>query len=384
MILKSLKYSEFKNQPHAWYLDEFTLSQVNLIVGKNASGKTRSLNIIRGVANLVSGEYLDQSQGVRRLPIGAGDFEFSFDSKGKTARYVLGLEHSKIYREEFSVDEKKYVKRKREGKGEIYYVREKKDISFQIPDTELAVVARRDAIQHPFLEDLYLWGKNTLHYEFGSEMGKRNLALFGKAKEAVDPNPKETEKVAAFMKSGLKQYGSPFKNKILRDMETIGYDIDDVGLEPMRNMMAVGVDAHPEGIFVKETDLQHRTYQHQLSQGMFRALSLIIQLNFAEFARLPSSILIDDIGEGLDFERSSKLIRLLIGKVRQSGVQLIMTTNDRFVMNNVPLEHWSVLTREGGHCKILNYQNSKKLFDEFEFTGLNNFDFFSSNFYSTN
>ncbi|MES1225487.1 MAG: ATP-binding protein, partial [Bacteroidota bacterium] len=54
---------------------------------------------------------------------------------------------------------------------------------------------------------------------------------------------------------------------------------------------------------------------------------------------------------------------------------------DRFVMNKVPLKYWSIIQRNLSGSKIFNYKNSKKVFDEFEFTGLNNFDFFSKNFF---
>jgi len=57
-----------------------------------------------------------------------------------------------------------------------------------------------------------------------------------------------------------------------------------------------------------------------------------------------------------------------------------MSTNDRFVMNNVPLEYWQVIQRKGGECRIYNYQNSKDIFDEFTYTGLNNFDFLATDF----
>lgn len=56
-------------------------------------------------------------------------------------------------------------------------------------------------------------------------------------------------------------------------------------------------------------------------------------------------IVIDDIGERLDYERSCALIELLMSKATTQQVQLIMTTNDRFVMNKVPLEAWTVLHR---------------------------------------
>jgi hypothetical protein len=113
---------------------------------------------------------------------------------------------------------------------------------------------------------------------------------------------------------------------------------------------------------------------------MFRALSLVIQLNYSEMTSQGWCVLVDDIGEGLDFERSCALIDLLMAKAKASSLQLIMATNDRFVMNRVPLEYWSILQRHGSQCKVFNYSNARARFDEFRFTGLSNFDFFAVDF----
>jgi len=91
-------------------------------------------------------------------------------------------------------------------------------------------------------------------------------------------------------------------------------------------------------------------------------------------------IVIDDIGEGLDYERSSSLIKILIEKAQTGLVQLIMTTNDEFIMNGVPLEYWSVIERKPGSAKLHNIFNSEDQFKQFQFIGLNNFDFFTSKF----
>ena len=120
-----------------------------------------------------------------------------------------------------------------------------------------------------------------------------------------------------------------------------------------------------------------------MSQGMFRALSLIIQTVYAELTSDSGCVIIDDIGEGLDHERSTKLIHVLMDRAKKSDVQLIMATNDRFVMNAVPLEAWSCLRRTPGGCEVPNYENSQALFDEFRLTGLNNFDFLATKFLST-
>ena len=56
MRLKSITYSQYEGRPEEWGIDDFSLKNINLIAGKNASGKTRTLNIIRGLGNLVSGD----------------------------------------------------------------------------------------------------------------------------------------------------------------------------------------------------------------------------------------------------------------------------------------------------------------------------------------
>jgi hypothetical protein len=138
-----------------------------------------------------------------------------------------------------------------------------------------------------------------------------------------------------------------------------------------------------QGLYAQERDLKSKTWQTKMSQGMFRAFSLIIQTVYAELASDSGCVIIDDIGEGLDHDRSTKLIRVLMDRAEKSNVQLIMATNDRFVMNAVPLETWSCMRRTVGGCEVLNYENSKDLFDEFRLTGLNNFDFLATKFLST-
>ena len=55
MDIKTISYKEFVRTKRAWSLEKFELGKINLLVGKNATGKTRTLNIIGSLANLVSG-----------------------------------------------------------------------------------------------------------------------------------------------------------------------------------------------------------------------------------------------------------------------------------------------------------------------------------------
>ena len=108
-------------------------------------------------------------------------------------------------------------------------------------------------------------------------------------------------------------------------------------------------------------------------------MALLIHVNFAQFKGATSSVLIDDIGEGLDFDRSCRLIELLREKSKTYNFQLVMATNDKFVMNHVPLDEWTVLQRTSNVVHVRNYENSRVAFDDIRFTGLSNFSFFEMN-----
>ncbi|MDD3060591.1 MAG: hypothetical protein PHW94_06600 [Sulfurimonas sp.] len=146
--------------------------------------------------------------------------------------------------------------------------------------------------------------------------------------------------------------------------------------------MVTGKEEETEGgisafVYVQENNLSYLP-QVYISQGMFRALSIIIQITFNRYLAIPTSLIIDDIGEGLDFERSSKLIKLLIDRVNDNpDKQLFLTTNDKYVMNSVPLKYWNIVYSENSEIKCKNINNSKQIFEDFAFTGLNNFDFFT-------
>ncbi len=380
MFLESIDYGQFESTPRAWTLEGCTLGNINLIVGKNATGKSKTLNIIRVLADLLCGD--------RKMTFLSGNYEVTFDKNGERIKYGLKYEDRKIIKETLDIDSKNRLDRGLGGAGDIYYYDELKDMmKFQTPDNELASLARRDSIQHPFLEDLYDWGKSVTHYHFGMKLGQDQLGIFIEDKERAEQqklNLKDETKVVAIFRKGEKEFPERFTSSIMQDMGSIGFELTEIGTAPPEGIVVesnIPIAGEIAGLYVQESDLRGRTYHNELSQGMFRALSLIIQITYSQLAGVPGCILIDDIGEGLDYERSTALVKLMIERAKATSVQLIMATNDRFVMNNVPFEYWSVIQRIGGISRIYNYRNSPKLFDDFALTGLNNFDFFSSNYY---
>jgi hypothetical protein len=243
-------------------------------------------------------------------------------------------------------------------------------------------VSKRDSYQHEFLEPLHEWGNSARHFEFGKGLGHTVLAVTMKG-PGQELDDRDTTQVVAVFHAALK---APFKDEfvetIKKDMAVLGYDIEGVLMEKPSTVTLVSSPLSSDliGISVKERDLRCNTDQTTISGGMFRALSAIIQITYAIMTKRGSLFLIDDVGEGLDFERACAFIRLLKDKVEKSNIQVILTTNNRFVMNEVPLEEWTLLRRAGCKVRALNYENSREVFERFKMTGLNNFDFLATDF----
>ena len=96
--------------------------------------------------------------------------------------------------------------------------------------------------------------------------------------------------------------------------------------------------------------------------------------------QMPSTLLIDDLCEGLDYERSTKLGKLVFEYCEKNNIQLIASSNDSFLMDVVDLKYWNILQRDETKVVAINKTNNPELFENFKFTGLSNFDLFSSDF----
>lgn len=376
MDLRKFAYTEFAtSQLRYWELLDFDLKQVNLVVGKNSAGKSRTLNVIDSLSKVLANP--------SGLSFDNGHYKAEFvSSTGSYYFLELEIEGGHILKEILQVNHETLLERNEANEGRIFNAEVKKYLGFQLPHLQLAV-ARRDKIQYPYLEELFEWASKVRHFHFNTPLGKQAFAFIENSASNIRPiNIKEVDRVVETFHFSNMRYDFLYRKKVIDDFNRIGYCISDIKID---NLVSLSFDKAlqnpPKGILVKEEDRFGYTDQNEMSMGMFRALSVIINFNAYELADIPGCILIDDIGEGLDFEKSTNLINLLIEKTKGSKVQLIMSSNDKFVMNNTDLEYWQIIKREGSKVKLFNKENSKKQFEDFAFTGLNNFDFFRSDFY---
>lgn len=373
MLLKRIELSNHINSPKHWRAS-LELNQAVLLVGRNATGKSKILAGVGTLGRMIAG----------KVRVADSTFNATFDHEGQQARYALGTQNGVVRSEEFSVEGKVLMFRDETGNGWATAIQAGVErLQFRVPLGELAVVAKRDLVQHPFLEPLHEWARALRYYRF-NELRRHQFALL-KFVQKPNPDPSDANQAVALFHAGIEECGPDFSRAIVADLNTMGYAVKDVTIEPMDGaggtLTSDQPEARPYGLSIQEEDLNSRTRQPEMSDGLFRALSLLIHATYAEFANKPSCILIDDIGEGLDYERSTALIQLLMAKAEHRSIQLVMSTNDRFVMNAVPLKSWCGLKRTPEGVQTICELTHPDLFEDFKLTGLNNFDFFTMDFF---
>jgi energy-coupling factor transporter ATP-binding protein EcfA2 len=375
LTLTSLSYRQGDGSGEVWSFDALRLDELNLIVGKNATGKSRVLRVISGIAQCIAG---------RTGRFGMGEWSMAFsDSAGHQWRYEVSMRASEVSHEALWCDEAPLLSVGLDGTGTIFNAEAQKHLKTQAPTDRLLVNAKQDALQHPFIEPLMGWAEGVHHILFGSSMAKDNafLELESAQSSQLRPSSQNPNEVVALLRDGQARFGANFTSEIVSDMVDVGFPLAEVKVLPMKQaVVSSAIDAKLLQVHVVEDGVSSPLNQTELSQGMWRSLCTIILLHYALRAERPSILLVDDIGEGLDYERASGLIQTIMRRVKDSQTQVVFTSNDRQVMNAVPLEAWHVLMRKGGKVTIYDKHNAADRFADFKYTGLNNFDLLSSGF----
>ena len=358
----TMQLVSFSCNAYSLVVSEINLQSANLFVGRNGTGKSYALRCIEWLADIISEKSWH--------PV-VYDWKATFkDAKGNELAYSFGwAERSiSIEHEELSLNGKQLIKRNQKGCS-VHSLITGKTEEITPPQTKLVINVRRDTKVYPEFEKLIQWAESVYSFRFGTivpdvtdidrKLSKLNFAPLGQSKTDYSP---------ANLFASLK----PEQRRHVRDlMQKFGYDIDVLGVAGTTNALSLNyTEKGIPGIY----DIA------VMSQGTYRILILLLYFFQLLNAKNLQLLLIDDLGEGLDYSRAYKLGKFIFDACQEANVQLIATSNDSFLMDAVPIDYWNVLRRKGSEITALNEKNHPELFKQFAYTGLSNFDFFSSDY----
>lgn len=355
MKLKSLLYKE-----ENWSLENIQFEDVCLIVGKNSTGKSKTLEAIDGLGKtLLQKQTLYTNQG----------WEISFiDNENDDIIYNFREYYDQdsdkvVILENIRIGNNNVLTRKSSESASIFNFLDNKEETIYPPSNKLVIHTNRDLKKYPFLEKIIDWAEQSYGFKFGN----------------ISPDkPFDEQRYELLLPAGeipelFSQLDETSREKVKKSINSIGFLIERIDLVDF-------VSDKQKFLRIKEQKITDDIYLHWLSQGLFRCLSLLIFLEYLIAKKKPATVIIDDLCEGLDYDRATKLGKLVFEKCLQNNIQLIATSNDAFIMEAVDLKYWNVLQRDGSVVTSLNAQNHPDLFNSFKFTGLSNFDFFASDY----
>ena len=339
MILSNFSYKQ-----EGWSLDGLSLNRLNLVVGMNAVGKSRTVAAIGRVVRFIKGETeaVSDDFSCSLLLENGGTLEYSFEVSGGVISAEILRKNGKalIRREQYS--------------AQMY------EETVSPPSNKLVIQVRRDTMQYPEIEEIIQWAEHTSVFIFSNITTSPN---------SLSPYAISTEPLLPVMYGRI---SAPQREQMLSYMQDMGYQIDRID-EYERDNGTKMLRIFESGVDVPLTPFD-------LSNGMFRVFCVLLYMIYSSTLSGARCMLIDDMGEGLDYMRSNKLGKIMFGYCRDNNVQLIVTSNDSFLMDTVGLEYWNILQRKGNTVNSLNSRTHLALFEKFARTGLSNFDLLSSNF----
>lgn len=335
-------------------MDPIELRGINLLVGKNASGKSTVAQTLFGLASMIKGN---------TLRIGKFHIELESDD-ASIFKYTCSVTYDKEIQiiEALSKDGMALIDRTNTD-AKIFSQLQNKLIEINPPNDKLIGQARRDEKEYPYLEQIIRWAESVHSFKFGHIHSTSFIRSLPDT-ENTSIKDKDINKILGELKDDTKL-------KIIEEFNELGYRIE---------LISIRQQGEQNIIFIKENNVKYEIHQVSLSQGMFRSLFLLIFIHHLIEKENSKMIIIDDLCEGLDYDRATKLGKLIFGKMEKEDIQFIATSNDYFLMNVVDVKYWNIIYRKGSEIKVSNYSNSKGKFDQFRLSGLNNFDLFSSDY----
>lgn len=340
-----------------WQLSDLQINNLNLIVAKNATGKSRTLLTLDALIKMIT-QRKNLNWGSR------WEIEF-INHQNKKITFNFATQYKEegfVSHEEIKIDGVRVLfRRHKQGIVELKnFVTQKTDTIYP-PNNKLTLHVNRDVRKYPYLEDICNWAEQCYGFKFG------NISPYSKLNEQEYDLLTAVEDIPNLFKA-LKKESIV---KIIADVNSLGYNITDISLHDNLEYSV---------LFVKEKDLLKALPHNKLSQGMFRTLAILVYVEYLLSRKKPSMIIIDDFCEGLDYDRAKKLGSLVFEKCENTDIQLVVTSNDSFLMDTIDIKYWNILQRNGKIITCINQQNSPELFRKFRTTGLSNFDLFSSDF----
>ena len=336
--------TSFSFKRDQWTLNTLHIKNQCLLVGPNAVGKSKTLQAIQWVASVISGKVVVGFQNNYNTSIELVEGKDMFDYSFEVSNGAVSYECLKINGEK---------KIQRAPLASSFYGEE-----VNPPSSRLLLGSRRDTEKYPEVEKIMEFFENVSSFSFSS---------IAPGERVIDPITIGGQDIAGL----FEELSEKDREEVIRQLNVLGFKVKKLHTFPTTGKTLIAM---------KEEGVGNEFVMWAFSTGLIRVVALLTYLFHLSASGKSGLVLIDDLGEGLDYYRSTRLGKYVCDYCLDKGIQVILTTNDSFLMNVIDIDYWNILSRKGMVVSAVSSQTEPELFEQFRLTGLSNYDLFRSDF----
>lgn len=328
-----------------WRFEPIYFSNLALLVGVSGVGKTQILKGILNLQRIANGASLNGLAWDITFST-FNDVEYHWQGEFETKKnlpVILNKEHEtnefRIVREHLFREGNVIIERtptqiifKGKTTPKLSPFQSVVEILDQEEDISPVQQAFNKIISHNFNSFDYLYDRNYIRL---STIPSNTLL----------ENIKESDMTLQIKLAFVYHYHSDIFNDIRRIFTQVFPQVEDIKIEAIEDDK-LSSTSFP--IQIKEKGVKEWIFQDNISSGMLKTLIHISQLYLSPEGTV---ILIDEFENSLGINCIDVVTDLI---VENRNIQFILTSHHPYIINNIGMEHWKIVTRKGGVVTALD------------------------------
>lgn len=351
-----IKQVAYWNNQFEWRFEPIEFSNLSLLVGVSGVGKTHILRGIYNLKNIANGNSLNGLAWDITF-IAENNVEYRWEGEFETKQSLPS-----VFMEERINIQCKIIREKLLKAGELILERNVDEIRFQGQKTpKLSPVQSAVYIlnEEEDIAPVQQGFNKIIDSALALSVNEVSPAYVSLTKQSLKLEEIQTLDASILVKIGLlsKYFPETFK-KIKKSLIEVFNQVEDIRIESVvkaelnvPTMIGLAQGLMPM-VQIKEKGVNKWIIQQNVSSGMFKTLMHISELYLCPEG---SVILIDEFENSLGVNCIDIITEDLVQENR--NLQFIITSHHPYIINNIGLEHWKIVTRQGGVVTVKNAED---------------------------
>jgi predicted ATPase len=333
-----------------WCFEPIYFSDLALLVGVSGVGKTQILNCIWNLQRIANGDSLNGlAWDVTFSAVNNVEYRWQGEFETKKVSAIIPNKEDEIH-------QSRIVREHLFREGNVIIERTPNEIKFKgkttpklSPFQSVVKILNQEEdispVQQGFNKLIYSDNESLVNGIYRTSIITTIQSKFFNDYRALESV--QASKISILLKLALVARHHPdIFNKISSKFRDVFSQVEDVKIEIIEDK---GNPSFSDFLIqIKEKSVNNWILQNNISSGMLKTLIHISELYLSPEGTV---ILIDEFENSLGINCIDVVTDLL---VENRNIQFILTSHHPYIINNIGMEHWKIVTRKGGVVTVID------------------------------